>query len=58
MVLWVSFLWQDMATDCVRPKTNAIPFEVTSKDKISHWAHIQADTAAGQLGWSTEVAET
>ena len=50
-------LWQDVATDCVRSKTKTIPFEVTSQDKISHWANIQADTAAGHPGCSTEVAE-
>ena len=51
-------LWQDIDTDCVRPKTNTTPFEVTTQDKISHWANIQAHTAAGHTGWTTEVAET
>ena len=50
-------LWQDMATDCVKPKTNTTPFEMTRRDKISHWANIPDDTAAGQPGWSTEVLE-
>ena len=51
------FLWQDVATDCVRPKTNTTPFEMTRQDKISHWANIPENTAAGQPGWSTEDAE-
>ena len=50
--------WQDVFIDCVRPKTNTTPFEVNIQDKISHWANIQDHTAAGQPGWSTEVAET
>ena len=49
-VLWLSFSWQDVATDCIRPNTNTTPFEVTRQDKISHWANIQAHTAAGQPG--------
>ena len=51
-------LWQDVATECVRPKTNTTPFEVTTQDKISQWANIQVHTVAGQPEWCTEVAET
>ena len=51
-------LWQDVATDCVQPKTNTTPFEVTRQDIINHRENIPKDTAAGQPGWSTEVAET
>ena len=29
-------LWQDVPTDCVKPKTNITPFEVTTQGKISH----------------------
>ena len=50
-------LWQDVATYCVRPKTNTIPFEVTRQDKISHWANIPDDTTAGQPWRPAEVAE-
>ena len=50
-------LWQDVATDCVRQKTNKTPFEVTRKDQISHWANIPDDTAASQPVWYTEVVE-
>ena len=56
-VLGLSFLWQCVTTDGVRPKTNTIPFDVARQDKISHWANVQADTTAGQPGWSTEIAE-
>ena len=52
------FLWQDVATDCVRPKTNTTPSEVTKQDKMSNWANIPDDTVAAQTGWSIEVAET
>ena len=51
-------LWEDVATDCVKPDTSKTPFEVTRQDNISHWANIAKDTAAGQPEWSTEVAET
>ena len=50
-------LCQDVVTGCVKPETNTTPFEVTRQDKISHWANYAKDTAAGQPGWSTEVAE-
>ena len=53
----VLILWQDVATGRVRPKTNTTPFEVTRQDKIRHWTKIPDDTAAGQPGWSIEVAE-
>ena len=52
------FLWQDVDTDCVKPKTNTTPFEVTRQDKISLWANIPKGTAGGQTGWSKEVPET
>ena len=29
-------LWEDIATDYVRPKTSTTPFEVTWQDKVSH----------------------
>ena len=51
-------LWQDVATDNVKPKTNKTSFDVTRQDKISHWANILEYTAAGQPRWCTEVAET
>ena len=51
-------LWQDVATDYVKPKTNKAPFEVTRQDEISHGANTPENTIAGQTGWSTEVAET
>ena len=57
-VLWLSFLWQDVATDYLRPKTNKAPFEVTRQDEISHRANIPEKTAAVQEGWSTEVTDT
>ena len=47
---WLWFLWQDEATDCVKPKTNATPFEVTRQDKMSHWANLTKDIIAGQPG--------
>ena len=50
-------LWQGVATDYVGPKTKKAPFEVTKKLKISRWANIPGNTAAGQLGWYTEIAE-
>ena len=50
-------LWQYVVTDCVRPRINTTPFEVTRQDKISHWANILEDTAAGQPGRSTGVPE-
>ena len=50
-------LWQDVATDCERPKTNTAPFEWAIQDKISHWANITDDGTTGQPVWSTEVAE-
>ena len=50
-------LWQDATTDCVKPKTNMMTFEVTRQNKISHWANIAKGTITGQLGWSTEVIE-
>ena len=53
----VFFLWQDVATDYVRPKTNKAPFEVTWQDEIINWANIPENTPAGQPGWSTDVAE-
>ena len=54
----VLILWQDVADDYVRPKTNKAPFGVTRQEEVSHWANIPDDTAANQRGWSTEVAET
>ena len=51
-------LWLDVATACVKPETITTPFEVTRQERISHWASIAMDTAAGQPGWSKEVAET
>ena len=50
-------LCQNVATDYVRPKTNKAPLEVTRVDGINHRANIPENTAAGQTGWSTEVAE-
>ena len=43
-------VWQNIATDCVRPKTNTTLFEVTRQDKISRWANIPESTAAGCRG--------
>ena len=57
-VLWLPCLLQDVDTYYVNPKTNTIPFELTRQDKISHGANIPEYTAAGQLGWSSGVAET
>ena len=57
-MLWLSFLWQGVATDSVKPETNTTPFEVTRQDKISRWANNAKDTDAAQPRWSTEVAET
>ena len=37
----VLILWHDVATDCVRPKTNTIPYENTRQYKISHWANMK-----------------
>ena len=51
-------LWQDITIDFLRPKTNKALYEVTRHDEISHWANIPENTAAGQPGWYTEVAET
>ena len=50
-------LWQDVATDYVSPKTNTAPFKATKQDKINHWTNIPEIIAAGQLEWSTEIAE-
>ena len=44
--------------DWLRPKTSTTPFEVTRQGNVSDWANISEDTAAGQPGWSTEVAGT
>ena len=43
------FLWQGIATDCVKPETNPTPFEVTRQDKprSKHWN--------GHCCWSTRV---
>ena len=51
-------LLQDVVTDYVMPKTNKAPFEVTRQDERSHRVNIPENTAAGQPGWPTEVAET
>ena len=40
-------LWQDAATDCVKPKTKITPFQVITQEKIGHWANITEDIAAG-----------
>ena len=53
----MTLLWQGVATDYVNPKTNTTHFEVTRQDKISPWANILEDTAAGQPWWSAEFAE-
>ena len=49
--------WQNVATDCIKTNTNRAPFEEIRQDKINHWINIPKDTAAGQTGWPTEVAE-